>query len=138
MPVIAVTPAIFSLADNGSGQGAILNSDASINGTGNPAAPGSIISIYATGEGLIVPAGTTGCITGGTLPLPKPVAPVSVTIGGQPASSINYAGEAPDSVCGLFQINATLPSSLSAGAQPVVLTIGTSTNSNQAITVAVK
>ena len=138
VPVVAVTPSIFSLTYNGSGQGAILNSDASINGTSNPAAPGSIISIFATGEGQLVPAGTTGCITGGTLPLPKPVAPVSVSIGGQPASSITYAGEAPDSVCGLIQINATLPSNLSAGAQPVVLTIGTSTNANQAITVAVK
>jgi uncharacterized protein (TIGR03437 family) len=138
VPVAAVVPAIFSLSDNGSGQGAILNSDASVNGSGNPAAPGSIISIYATGEGQLVPAGTTGCITGGTLPLPKPVAAVSVTIGGQPATSIEYAGEAPDEVCGLVQINATLPSDLSAGAQPVVLTIGTATNANQAITVAVK
>jgi uncharacterized protein (TIGR03437 family) len=62
---------------------------------------------------------------------------VSVTIGGQAASSITYAGEAPDSVCGLIQINATLPSNLSAGPQPVVLTIGASTNTGQAITVAV-
>lgn len=138
VPVTAVAPSIFALSQNGNGQGAILNSDASINGTSNPAAPGSIISIYATGEGQLVPAGTTGCITGGTLPLPKPVASVSVTIGGEQATSIAYAGEAPDSVCGLIQINATLPSDLSAGAQPVVLTFGTSTNSGQAITVAVK
>jgi uncharacterized protein (TIGR03437 family) len=138
VPVVAVAPAIFSLGDNGSGQGAILNSDASINGATNPAAPGSIISIYATGEGQIVPAGTTGCITGGTLPLPAPAATVSVTVGGQPASPLTYVGEAPDSVCGLLQINATLPSGLAAGAQPVVLTIGSATNNNQAITVAVK
>jgi uncharacterized protein (TIGR03437 family) len=139
VPVAPVVPAIFSLTENGSGQGAILNSDASVNGSGNPAAPGSIISIYATGEGVIVPAGTTGCITGGTMPLPKPAAtPVSVTIGGEQASSIPYAGEAPDSVCGLMQINATLPSDLAAGAQPVVLTIGTGTSAGQSITVAVK
>lgn len=138
VPVVAVAPAIFSLSDNGRGQGAILNSDASINGTSNPAAPGSIISIYATGEGVLVPPGTTGCITGGTLPLPKPAAAVSVTIGGEPATAIEYAGEAPDSVCGLLQINATLPSDLSAGAQPVVLTIGAGNNASQAITVAVQ
>ncbi len=136
VPVTAVTPSIFSLGENGSGQGAILNANASVNGTGNPAAPGSIISIYATGEGQLVPAGTTGCITGGTLPLPKPVANVSVTVGGQSAT-IDYAGEAPDEVCGVIQVNATLPSGLSAGPQPVVLAIGTSTNSNQSITVAV-
>ncbi len=138
VPVTAVTPSIFSLSEGGSGQGAILNSDASINGASNPAAPGSIISIYATGEGQLVPAGKTGCITGGTLPLPKPVADVAVTIGGEAASSILYAGEAPDSVCGLIQINATLPSDLTAGPQPVVLTFGTASNTGQSITVAVK
>jgi uncharacterized protein (TIGR03437 family) len=137
VPVSPVAPDIFSLSDSGSGQGAILNSNASVNGAGNPAAPGSIISIFATGEGVLVPPGTTGCITGGTLPLPAPVAAVSVTIGGQPASSIEYAGEAPDAVCGLLQINATIPSNIAAGAQPVVLTIGSASNTNQAITVAV-
>jgi uncharacterized protein (TIGR03437 family) len=137
VPVVATAPAIFSLGENGSGQGAILNSNLSVNGASNPAAPGSIVAIYATGEGQLVPAATTGCITGGSLPLPKPVANVSVTIGNQPAT-ISYAGEAPDLVCGLIQINATIPSSLSAGPQPVVLTIGTNTNSGQNITVAVQ
>jgi uncharacterized protein (TIGR03437 family) len=137
VPVAAVAPAIFTLSQNGSGQGAILNQDATVNGTNNPAAPGSIISIYATGEGQLVPPGTTGCITGATPPFPKPVAAVSVTIGGQPSPNITYAGEAPEEVCGLIQINATLPSSLSPGPQPVVLTIGSSSNTGQTITVAV-
>jgi uncharacterized protein (TIGR03437 family) len=137
VPVAATAPAIFALGEDGSGQGAILNSDSSINGASNPASPGSVIQIFATGEGVLTPAGLTGCITGPTLPVPKPIANVSVTIGGEPASSITYAGEAPDAVCGLIQINATLPSGLSAGAQPVVLTVGTASNTNQNITVAV-
>lgn len=136
--VTATAPALFSVGENGSGQGAILNSDASLNSASNPAAPGSIISIWATGEGQLAPPGTTGCISGGTLPLPKPAAAVSVTVGGEQATPITYAGEAPDAVCGLIQINATLPSDLSAGAQPVVLTIGNASNSSQNITVAVK
>jgi uncharacterized protein (TIGR03437 family) len=135
--VTAVVPAIFSLAENGSGQGAILNSNGTVNGPSNAAAPDSIISIYATGEGQLVPAGTTGCITGGTLPLPKPVAAVSVTIGGLPATSIAYAGEAPGLVCGVIQVNATIPPGVGAGPQPVVLTIGSASNTGQAITVAV-
>ena len=137
VPVTATTPSIFSLGENGSGQGAILNSDLSVNGTANPAAPGSYIAIYATGEGQLVPAGTTGCITGATQPFPKPVGNVSVTIGGQTAS-LSYAGEAPDLVCGVMQINAMIPSTVGAGAQTVGLTIGTATNTNQTITVAVK
>ncbi len=139
VPVTTTTPAIFSLSQNGSGQGAILNNaDLSVNGASNPAAPGTVIAIFATGEGQLVPAGTTGCINGGTLPLPKPVGNVSVTIGGQPASPILYAGEAPDSPCGVIQINATVPANLAAGPQPVGLTIGTVTNTNQNITVVVK
>jgi uncharacterized protein (TIGR03437 family) len=138
VPVVAVTPSIFALSENGSGQGAILNSDLSVNGTSNPAAAGTTVAIYATGEGQLVPAATTGCITGAKLPLPKPVAtPVTVTIGGQPAS-ILYAAEAPDLVCGVIQINATIPSGVSSGPQPLSLTIGTSSNTSQAITVAVK
>jgi uncharacterized protein (TIGR03437 family) len=137
VPVTAATPAIFSLGENGSGQGAILNSDLSVNGTANPAAPGSTVAIYATGEGQLVPAATTGCITGAALPLPVPVGNVSVTIGGQTAT-LSYAGEAPDLVCGVMQINATIPSSVGAGAQPVGLTISGATNTNQKITVAVK
>jgi len=138
VPVVATAPSIFTLSENGSGQGAILNQDASVNGTSNPAAAGSVISIYATGEGQLVPAGSTGCITGGKLPLPKPVGTVSLTVGGQAVSTIEYAGEAPDFVCGLIQINATLPSNLTSGPQPVVLTIGSTSNTGQSVTVAVK
>lgn len=135
--VTAVAPEIFALSQTGSGQGAILNSDSSVNGTGNPAAPGSVIQIFGTGEGAATPPDKTGCITGGTPPFPRPVANVSVTIGGE-AASVSYAGEAPDLVCGVIQVNAMVPADLSAGAQPVLLTIGTSTNNTQMITVAVK
>jgi len=138
VPVVATEPAIFSLGQNGSGQGAILNSDQTVNGTSNPAAAGSIVSIFATGEGVVTPANKTGCITGAQLPLPKPVASVAVTIGGQSATPITYAGEAPELVCGLIQINATIPADLGAGAQPVVVTIGNNSNASQNVTVAVQ
>jgi uncharacterized protein (TIGR03437 family) len=136
--VVATEPAIFSLGQNGSGQGAILNQNATVNGVSNPAAPGSIVSIFATGEGVVTPANKTGCITGSQLPLPTPVGAVSVTIGGQAALPITYAGEAPELVCGLIQINATIPADLGAGAQPVVVTIGANSNTSQNITVAVQ
>lgn len=137
--VVATAPAIFSLAESGSGQGAILNQNGSVNGSSNPAARGSIIQIFGTGEGQLVPAQQTGCFTGSTLPLPAPVAtPITVTIGGQPATPITYAGEAPTLVCGVIQINATVPANIATGNQPVVLTIGNNTNGQQSITVAVQ
>ena len=73
----------------GSGPGAILNQDNSVNGPGNPAAKGSIVQVYLTGEGQTNPPGVTGAITTATLPPPQvtpaPVQPIQVTIDGQPA-----------------------------------------------------
>ena len=136
--VLDTQPAIFSLSQGGSGQGAILNQDYSVNGANKPAAKGSVIQIFATGEGQLVPVVATGSVTPGVAPFPKPVAtPVTVTIGGQTAS-IQYAGEAPTLVSGVIQINAVVPASIGSGNQPVVLTIGTHNNSTQTITVAVQ
>ncbi|MDP8981726.1 MAG: hypothetical protein M3O35_14185 [Acidobacteriota bacterium] len=131
-------PAIFSLTQTGSGQGAILNQNFTVNGASNPETKGRVISIFATGEGLLTPPVATGSVTGGTAPFPKPVAtPVSVTIGGQPAQ-ILYAGEAPTLVSGVLQVNAVVPTSLlGSGPFTVLLTVGANT-STQPITVAVQ
>jgi uncharacterized protein (TIGR03437 family) len=136
--VVATDPGIFSVSQGGSGQGAILNQDYSVNGANNPAAKGSVIQIFATGEGQLVPAVATGSVTPGAPPFSKPVAtPVTVTIGGQTAQ-IEYAGEAPTLVSGVIQINAVIPAGAASGNQPVVVTIGTNSNTNQNITVAVQ
>ena len=136
--VVATEPAIFSLSQGGNGQGAILNQDYSVNGTNKPAAIGSVIQIFGTGEGQLVPAVATGSVTPGVAPFPRPVAtPINVTIGGQPAQ-IEYAGEAPTLVSGVIQINAVIPAGTPSGNQPLVITIGAGTNSTQSITVAVQ
>ena len=41
----------------GAGQGAIINQDSSPNSIHNGALPGSVVSIYATGEGQTNPSG---------------------------------------------------------------------------------
>jgi uncharacterized protein (TIGR03437 family) len=136
--VVSDIPAIFSTSENGSGQGAILNANSSVNNSANPAAKGSVVQIFGTGEGQIVPAGKTGCVTTSTPPFPTLVnQPVTVTIGGQPAP-VTYSGEAPALVCGVLQVNAQVPTNIASGAQAIVLTIGTTTNASQQITVAVQ
>jgi uncharacterized protein (TIGR03437 family) len=136
--VVDTRPAIFSLTEGGSGQGAILNQDSSVNGTSKPAAKSSVIQIFGTGEGQLVPAVLTVSLTPGVAPFPKPVAtPITVTIGGQPAQ-IQYAGEAPTLVSGVIQVNAVVPAGVASGNQPVVLTIGNNANNTQTITVAVQ
>lgn len=133
--VAATSPAIFSTLQTGNGQGAILNQDLSPNTANNPAAKGSVVLIYGTGEGSLTPFVPTGTISGPSLPLPKPSADVSVTIGGVPAT-IQYAGEAPGLVAGVIQINATIPTDIGSGPQQVVLKIGSNSNSQQVINVA--
>jgi len=135
--VADTAPGIFSANQSGNGQGAILNSNLSANTANNPAPKGSVISIYVTGEGAISPAVATGTIFGPSLPLPAPIAKVSVTIGGQPAV-ISYAGEAPTLVDGVLQVNAQIPTNIGSGDQLVVITIGENTNTRQSITVAVQ
>jgi uncharacterized protein (TIGR03437 family) len=135
--VAPTAPAIFTLSQNGSGQGAILNQNGSVNGSGDSAAPGSVVVIYATGEGVTNPASATGSVTassGTSFPLPS--AMVSVTIGGVQAQ-ILYAGEAPGLIAGVLQVNAVVPAGTAAGNQPVVLTVG-GVSSSSAATVAVQ
>ena len=123
--VAATAPAIFSFAD-GSGQGAIRNQDQSINGPNNPASVGSIVSIYATGEGAITPPLPDGTLANDYNNLPKPNAKVSVTIGGIAVTNMPYAGTAPGGIAGFLQVNVAVPAGVTPGPSvPVVLTIGT-------------
>jgi len=136
--VVDTAPGIFSLSQGGNGQGAILNSNATVNGASNPAPKGSVIVIYATGEGVLTPAVPTGSVTSAVGPtFPKPLANVAVNIGGIPAQ-IMYAGEAPGLVSGALQINAVVPLGVGSGPQTVDLTIGGASNMQQTITVAVQ
>ena len=138
--VAPTAPAIFSASQGGNGQGAILNSNNTFNSVNNPAIKGTVVQIYATGEGALNPAVATGSVTSSTGPaFPKPQGNVTVTIGGQPAQIV-YAGEAPGLVSGVLQVNAVVPTSLiGTGPQIVILTVGAGTNNNlQTISVAVQ
>ena len=51
LDVAQTAPGVFTLAGSGRGPSAVLNADNSINGSTQPAAKGTIVTIYATGEG---------------------------------------------------------------------------------------
>jgi len=130
--VAAAAPGIFILTGT---QAAVLNQNSSINSTTNPAAKGSTVVIYATGEGQTNPAGVTGSVAGTTLKNPQGT--VSVTVGGQPAT-VAYAGSAPGLVSGVLQLNVVVPAGAPSGANvPVVVTVG-GVSSQQNATVAVQ
>jgi uncharacterized protein (TIGR03437 family) len=139
-------PGIFTQNSQGTGPGAILNQDGvSVNGPGNPAAKGSIVTVYMTGEG-VTSCGTpslcnvTGKITTATLPPPQvtpaPLLPVGVLINGLPALPV-YAGEAPGFAAGLMQLNVQIPSNAQSGNLSITVSIG-SNISQTGVTVTVQ
>jgi uncharacterized protein (TIGR03118 family) len=123
VPVATSAPGLFTLDSSGNGQVVAINQDGTVNGPTNAAAQGSPVLLYATGEGSTAPVVPDGAITVGRF-LPGPVLPVTLAIGNQPARVI-YAASFPGTVAGVMQIEAVIPSGLTPGAVPVVVTVGT-------------
>lgn len=122
LTVSATAPGLFTANQSGTGQGSILNQDNTVNSMTNPAAPGSVVILWATGEGVTDPPGVDGRPAVDVLP--KPVAPVTVTIGGLPAT-VQYAGAAPGYMPGILQINAQMSADVQPGISvPVQIMIG--------------
>lgn len=116
LTVTGAAPGIFARAQ-GKGQIAAANEDGSDNSAAAPALRGSVVTIYATGDG-------------------QNNVDVSLTIGGYTAALL-YAGPAPG-YPGLMQINARVPAGfLPPGNQAVLLTIG-KVQSQAGITLAVQ
>ena len=87
---------------------------------------GQTTTLFITGEGQTYPALATGTTPDPSTPtdrLPKPVLPVTVTVGGQTAST-SFVG-IPYGLVGVTQINYQVPVSAPLGVQPVVVTVGT-------------
>jgi uncharacterized protein (TIGR03437 family) len=146
MVVAAVSPGLF--IREAPAQGWIVNDNGSMNSPANPAAVGSTITIYGTGQGPVSPAVPDG--------QPAPGSPLSATIAaptadgkaclttqpsvcvaiGSKFGTIEYSGLAPGSV-GLWQIKVTIPQGSAAGsAIPLRAVIGGAPSN--IVTVAVK
>jgi len=109
VPTAAASPAIFTLNATGTGPGATLNQDYSVNSFSNGAAPGSVVMVYGTGFGALSPPladGQPAHVLATTL------LPVTATIAGVPAEVL-YAGAAPGLIAGMVQINVHVPEQLS-------------------------
>lgn len=134
--VAPTAPAIFTQSATGTGLGAILNQDNSLNGTTNGAQRNSIIQIFATGGGQTNPPGQTGRLTG--LPLPIfPAGRVTVRINNVDAPVV-YSGAAPGLIQGLIQINARIPATAPIGnAVPIVVRIN-NVDSPAGVTLAIR
>jgi len=137
LPVSDAHPGLFTRDSTGSGVGALLNADGSINTADNPAAAGSVVTLFGTGEGSPDRLVADGEVIGDILDnLPRPTLPVTVMIGSQ-AAEVLYAGAAPELVAGVLQINVRIPAGTPPGLAPVRVTVG-GKFSRQSVSVAVE
>jgi uncharacterized protein (TIGR03437 family) len=133
LSVATLTPAIFTLNGSGTGQAAAVNnSDGSINGPAHPAKAGDFVQLYITGAGVTNPPSVDGLPN--AVPLPLPVATVAASVGGKQVSA--QAVGAPGAVAGVFQVNVQIPTGLTPGAVPVLVTVGTA-NTQTGVTLTV-
>jgi uncharacterized protein (TIGR03437 family) len=112
LPVAAASPALLP---------SIVNQDGSPNGETSPAPSGTVLTLYATGEGVTDGANIAG--KPATSPLAKPLLPVALTIAGLPVELL-FAGSAPGQI-GVMQLNARVPGGfLAPGRTDINLTVG--------------
>jgi uncharacterized protein (TIGR03437 family) len=116
VPVAAANPALFPTA---------VNQDGSVNSGASPAPRATIVTFFATGEGLTDGANVAG--KAAQAPYPRPRLPVSLTVSGISAEIV-FAGSAPGTV-GTLQVNARIPAGfVPSGPVPVELDIGSATS----------
>ena len=113
------SPGIFRLQVGQSAQAVAMNQDGTLNGPANPAARGSVVTVWGTGFGQTNPP----CPIGGlNVPDAVPLSPgLSAQIyytdstGAVDLAPVQYAGSAPGLVCGVAQINFQVPMNVAAG-----------------------
>jgi uncharacterized protein (TIGR03437 family) len=114
-----IAPGVFTADQSGTGQAVALTEDMLPNSAERPAARGSVVTLYATGEGL-----------------PKPMLPAAVTVAGV-AAEVLSATLAPG-LPGVLEVRFRVPASIAGGAAvPVVLLIG-DTSSQPETTIAIE
>jgi uncharacterized protein (TIGR03437 family) len=129
LDVGTATPAFFTTTQNGQGQIAALNEDNTVNTNANGIARGSVIQLFATGQGFVPNAPPDGTPPTGAVPtetLPR----VVIGSGFVPDSDILYSGLAPGLV-GVWQINVRIPMTVPPNSATDVVVTLRSIPSNQ-------
>ena len=127
------SPGVFAVSSGGFGPGIVQNyvsaTSQPINSLATPAAPGQVITIWGTGLGPVTFPDNVAPKAGNV------ATPVSVTIGGQPAS-VAYSGRSP-CCSGVDQIVATVPPNTPLGCWvPVSVNAGDVVSNTATIAIA--
>ena len=113
-------PAVFTLNMQGTGQADVLNANTGlVADSANPAHPGDMVSIFATGLGITVNQPNDGSVG---IDSPMKFA-WQVWMGGVQCNpnlfETNYAGLAPGYTAGVYELNVTVPSGTGFGSVPL-------------------
>ena len=131
VPVTAAAPGIYVYS---SGAAIAQNHDFTLNTAANPAHVGSYLIAYLTGSGPVTPAVPDGANTPSTGLVQPTTTPISVTIGGAPATVLGSA--LASGFVSLWQLNIAVPSGLAAGSYPMVVTIGGQVSNSATVSIA--
>ena len=118
------SPAFFEFNDAATGALEAVGTTVSYQlvDSANPIPRGEVMVLYANALGPVTVSQATGYVASSNpLDLAYTAASATVSIGGQDAP-VSFAGLAPYLV-GVYQLNVTVPSGISAGLQPMTLTI---------------
>ena len=121
-------PGLFVAGPN---RAVVQNQDGTTNGPHLPAAPGTVVTAYLTGQGPLNVPIPTGAAAPSNPPIGV-IAPVSAQVGGQNAEA-TFAGMAPGMV-GVFQVNLRIPT-LAPGDYPLAVGVGTAISNSALISV---
>jgi len=134
MNVAAASPGLFSLSGDGKGQVLLIHDGGVATGVLQAVAPGEVVTMYATGTGLLDNSAGDAHLAPG---IERPMLPLTVKVGGQNAD-ILYAGTSPGLLEAVLQINIRIPDTAPLGSDIPVELITGDFHSQPGLTMVVK
>ena len=125
--ILQTDPQIFQNPDHSA---KAVNQDGSLNSATNPAPPGSIVSIWATGMGI-----SSSYFQDGQIPTAAQNSVACIVYDGSIPVEIQYAGPSPGIVAGVVQINFVVPVTPAATG---IITVQAGTRVSNAVYLSVK
>jgi uncharacterized protein (TIGR03437 family) len=128
LALAAESPGIYTISMTGSGQGAVVNQDGTVNGASHPAPLNTYISIYGTGFGAYLAPSADGLTR---------LANIVQAFIGSATAEVQFAGQAPDSTSGLQQINVLIPPDAPTGPAVSVQLVVNGVSTQTGVTVVI-
>src|SRR5579883_2167410 len=119
-PLSDYSPAVFEYNSGNTRLAAALDANFQLIGSQHPAVRGQTVLVYANGLGPVDNPPADGA-PAPSQPLVHTLAQPTVTIGGQTAQ-VSFSGLAPG-FAALYQLNVVVPSGISPGTQPLIVTV---------------